>query len=137
MINNTFIISMSYQQMGLIFFNKLYTFPFLKIPNSKADKGQRSETFKMLLHLMNLVNNNPERPTNNGGELTIHKFGFLIKKLKTELQIVKANDNILNNLIKLFLDLEGYNQYLFIKTPLLFSSALNLPLYFGNTIPFG
>ena len=58
-------------------------------------------------------------------------------RLKTALHMVTANDNILNSLIKLFLDLEGYSQYLFIKTPLRSSLALNLPLYFGNTIPLG
>ena len=111
--------------------------PFLKIPNSNADKGHRSETFKMLLHLINLLNSNPDKPTNNGGEFIIHKFGFFLMRLKTALQMATANDNILNSLIKLFLDLEGYSQYLFIKTPLRSSLVLNLPLYFGNTIPLG
>jgi hypothetical protein len=137
-------------ELGIFKKGKLYSLlKKIELLNYKLATNIIGQSNEINEHIFNLVNKEPllyrnapvfkqyEAKIKERGSLTIHKFGFLIKKLKTVLQIVKANDNILNNLIKLFLDLEGYNQYLFIKTPLLFSSALNLPLYFGNTIPFG
>ena len=49
----------------------------------------------MLLHLINLLNSNPDKLTNNGGEFIIHKFGFFLMRLKTALQMATANDNML------------------------------------------
>ena len=61
---------------------------------------------------MTLLKSKPDIATKSGGDWMMHKFGFFLKKLNTELHIVKEKDNILKTRIMLFLELEGYNQYL-------------------------